>query len=289
ILTNRYTHGSSVDEPLARTDLTTGANYFYHADALGSITAITDSSGAIIESYRYTSYGVPTLFDKDGIEISESAIGNFYLHTGSQYDSETKHYHHFYRERDASFGVWLSPDPLGFADGLNRYISTGDNPINYTDPLGLLKVHIWSYRGKSEAWGHASMTLDNADKTHISWWPDQPRDSKTLIPIVYSAPPRQPQLFKDDVRFEGQMPDFEVQITGLDEEKIEKWWKKFKKDNQWKTRGQNCSTTVADGLKAGGADKYASWWKSHNWLWTPNDVKDFADAIVNDLKEERSK
>lgn len=71
-----------MDEPLAKTNLTGGANYFYHSDALGSTTAITDPSGNVVESYRYTSYGIPVIYDKDGLEISKSAIGNFYLHTG---------------------------------------------------------------------------------------------------------------------------------------------------------------------------------------------------------------
>ena len=34
-----------------------GASFFYHADGLGSITEITDSLGALKQSYTYSSFG----------------------------------------------------------------------------------------------------------------------------------------------------------------------------------------------------------------------------------------
>jgi YD repeat-containing protein len=47
----RYTHGPGVDEPLIMER--GGASYYYHADGLGSITEVTDASGAVVASYTY--------------------------------------------------------------------------------------------------------------------------------------------------------------------------------------------------------------------------------------------
>ena len=46
----------------------------------------------------------------------------------------------FYRARfyDPSIGRFNSRDPAGLAAGINRYAYTNNNPINYTDPFGLL-------------------------------------------------------------------------------------------------------------------------------------------------------
>ncbi len=44
----RYTHGPGIDEPLARTDGTSGQTVYYHADGLGSITELTDGTGGVV-------------------------------------------------------------------------------------------------------------------------------------------------------------------------------------------------------------------------------------------------
>ena len=38
------------------------------------------------------------------------------------------------------------------------------------------------------------------------------------------------------------------------------------------------------GAKEGGGDNYSSYWKYHNYIWRPNDVKNFAESIVQGLK-----
>ncbi|MBI3277962.1 MAG: hypothetical protein HYZ66_09440 [Chlamydiae bacterium] len=137
-LESRYTQGPGTDEHLAKTNLTTGANYFYHTDALGSTTEITDSTGSIIESYQYTSFGQPTVFDKDGLKITQSFIGNIYQYTGREYDIETGQQYSRERYYDSSLQRFLSKDPIGFAGGINIYAYVRNNPINATDPFGLL-------------------------------------------------------------------------------------------------------------------------------------------------------
>jgi hypothetical protein len=137
-----------------------------------------------------------------------------------------------------------------------------------------LTVHIWNYRGKNEAWGHASITLDNG--THISWWPGSNRNY-SIIPNVYSADPVSNQTYEQDVKWEEQKPDINIDITGLDEQAIEDWWGNYKDSHKWKTLSNNCSTVASEALKQGGAK--TGFFNSNKIIWTPNDVKNFAEEI----------
>ena len=44
-----------------------------------------------------------------------------------------------YRAYDPNLGRWISRDPIAEYDGHNIYLYVSNNPINYTDKLGLLK------------------------------------------------------------------------------------------------------------------------------------------------------
>ncbi len=49
--TSRFTQGLGIDEPLAT--YASGVPAYYEADGLGSITSLTDPTGAIANSYTY--------------------------------------------------------------------------------------------------------------------------------------------------------------------------------------------------------------------------------------------
>jgi len=86
----RYTYGTGMDEPLT---MERGGNtYYYHRDALGSITEVTDGAGAIVERYEYDVYGAATIFNASDVEIAASAIGNPYLFTARRFDPESGNY-----------------------------------------------------------------------------------------------------------------------------------------------------------------------------------------------------
>lgn len=51
----RYTQTTKVDEPLA--ELRSGATSYYDGDALGSITSLGNSAGALAQTYAYDSFG----------------------------------------------------------------------------------------------------------------------------------------------------------------------------------------------------------------------------------------
>ena len=133
-LTARYLIGPRIDEPLELTRGTT--THYYTADGLGSIAHLTTASGTIAESYTYDPFGAPTIRNTAGTIIPASALGNPFLFTGREWDSETALY--FYRARyyKPAIGRFLSRDPLGYAPDANRYRYVGNNPVNWIDPSG---------------------------------------------------------------------------------------------------------------------------------------------------------
>jgi RHS repeat-associated protein len=126
-LVARYTQGVGIDEPLAM--LRSGVTSYYEADGLGSITSLTNTTGAISASYQYDSYGQ--------IVGSTGALSNALTYTGREWDSETNLY--FYRARyyDASSGRFPSEDPISFFGGINFYGYVGNSPAVFIDPSGL--------------------------------------------------------------------------------------------------------------------------------------------------------
>ena len=113
-----------------------GATYTYHRDALGSITEITDETGALVERYEYDVYGAAQLFDKTDTRLFDSAIGNPIRFTGRWYDAESGNYDYRARIYSPRFGRFLQTDPLGYVDGLNPYAYARNNPVRFTDPTG---------------------------------------------------------------------------------------------------------------------------------------------------------
>ena len=49
--------------------------YYYHHDRLGSTTEITNLIGDVIQRYVYDSFGNTSIYNKDGIAITDSQHG----------------------------------------------------------------------------------------------------------------------------------------------------------------------------------------------------------------------
>jgi RHS repeat-associated protein len=122
----RYVFGPGIDESIS---MTSGANtYYYHFDGLGSVVALSNTSGQVVERYNYDAFGQPS---------AASSLGNRYMFTGREYDSETGNYYYRARYYSPKIGRFLQTDPTGYDDGINWYVYCGNNPINGIDPLGL--------------------------------------------------------------------------------------------------------------------------------------------------------
>ena len=114
-----------LDEVFTRTDSNGVADFI--RDGLGSTAALTDSTGAISQTYTYDPYGATS---------TSGGSTNSYQYIGREADATGLY---FLRARyyNPSTGRFLSEDPMGFAgSGTNLYAYTYDDPIDYRDPSG---------------------------------------------------------------------------------------------------------------------------------------------------------
>jgi RHS repeat-associated protein len=97
------------------------------ADERGSITARTDSTGAATAINSYDEYGNP----------DASNIGRF-GYTGQIWLADAGVWHYKARAYHPGLGRFMQTDPIGQAGGMNIYAYVGGDPVNFTDPTGLL-------------------------------------------------------------------------------------------------------------------------------------------------------
>lgn len=127
-----------MDELLAK--ITTSGAVYYAQDALDNVVRLTDNAGTVLEKYSYDIDGKPTVKDAAGTVIAGSAYTNRFMFTGREYLQEIGLYDYRHRIYSAELGRFLQTDPIGFEAGdVNLYRYVGNNPINYTDPLGLIR------------------------------------------------------------------------------------------------------------------------------------------------------
>ncbi len=109
-----------------------GANSYTLTDAQGSVRALTDASGAVIESYDYAAFG-------DLLQDIPDPLSS-YLYTGQRYDATTAQYYLRAREYDPAVGRFLSRDTWAVEPWnpveLNRYVYAAANPVTWGDPSG---------------------------------------------------------------------------------------------------------------------------------------------------------
>jgi RHS repeat-associated protein len=123
----RYTQDRGLDAPLSEFRGST-TSYYQSDEALGSITSLSNSAGALADTYTYDSFG--------NLTASSGTLTNAFRYTGREFDSETGLY--FYRARylDSSTGRFISEDPVRFEGGTDFYAYVDNSPINEFDPFG---------------------------------------------------------------------------------------------------------------------------------------------------------
>jgi len=121
-----YSQGLNIDEPLAMER--SSATSFYDADGLGSITSLSNSAGALAQTYTLDSFGKQT--------AATGSLTNPFQYTARESDTETGLYYYRARYYDPTIGRFLSEDPEGFREGTNSFAYTDNDPSTLVDPSG---------------------------------------------------------------------------------------------------------------------------------------------------------
>src|SRR6266581_4211950 len=148
------------------TQRSTGVNdtHYLHTDHLGSVVAITDESGNVVQRLSYDAHGKrrnPNWTDPIGPIAALTPRG----FTGHEMVDEYGLINMNAREYDPVIGRFLSADTIvgaGFGQRLNRYSYARNNPLSYTDPTGMLSLGLGVLFGVFDP-GTAALVYANRD------------------------------------------------------------------------------------------------------------------------------
>ena len=106
---------------------------FYGYDGFGSVRQLTNSEGAVTDTYEYDAWGN---------ELNQTGTTpNSYFYRGEQYDSDLGLYYLRSRYYNPTTGRFTSRDPMAgqpkLPMTLHKYLYVGGNPVNNIDPRGL--------------------------------------------------------------------------------------------------------------------------------------------------------
>jgi len=130
----------------ALVSMRSGSNHFYYIfDALGSVIALTDGSGAIAASYTYDPFGTTLTASGAQAGVNPFRFASGYLDSAT---GLTKFGDRYY---DSSLGRWTQRDSIAGSianpNAMDRYVYAGDSPTNLTDASGADWLSCWISQG----------------------------------------------------------------------------------------------------------------------------------------------
>ena len=140
-----------------------GTSEYPLTDALGSVVAVTDASGAVVRTNSYDVYGERTSSTGTGPQL---AFG----FTGREHDATGLNYHRD-RYMDPKLGRWGQPDRLGMLGGFNPYLYAAASPTLWTDASGFVPGQIFSTAEEAayDALKYIKPMVD-ADRVEYAGW-----------------------------------------------------------------------------------------------------------------------
>ena len=131
----------SLPVAVLKPNATTTDVFYVHADHLATPRKITrPGDNKPVWAWE------PEAFGNTPANDNPSNLGNFAYNLrfpGQYHDQETGTYYNYFRDYDPGNGRYTTSDPIGLQGGINTYAYVGGNPVNYTDPSGLVVETPW--------------------------------------------------------------------------------------------------------------------------------------------------
>lgn len=124
VTVQRYSFGEAVN----------AIPYFTVSDHLGSVNAVISAAGARVSGNEYDPFGRAS----STVGAHQSAR----TFAGGDRPHQAGMNRMVFREYAPELGRWASEDPIGLSGGANLVAYVGNNPLRYTDPLGLVAVTV---------------------------------------------------------------------------------------------------------------------------------------------------
>ena len=121
---------SQVDRLFAR--ISSAGAAWYLDDRLGSVRNIVNNSGTLTDTITYDPFG--------NVLHETGPTGDRYKFAGMQLDNETGLSYDLDRYYDTTRGRFMTEDPSGLGPDVNPYRYVGNDPVNATDPTGLMQL-----------------------------------------------------------------------------------------------------------------------------------------------------
>ncbi|MWP63252.1 RHS repeat-associated core domain-containing protein, partial [Gilliamella sp. Pas-s25] len=120
--------------------------------------------GDTLYECQYNAYGqiINETYHQDDLQALPENPLRF---QGQYYDEETGLHYNLNRYYDPFTGRYITQDPLGILGGLNSYQYAGSDPINWVDPLGLVKVGNSGFEGVARKEANSNAAQSGLDKS----------------------------------------------------------------------------------------------------------------------------
>ena len=220
---------------------------YLHNDHLLTNRLGTNQSGQVAWRWEGEAFGSEEPeedFDGDGDTVQVN------LRFPGQYrDGETGWFYNWMRYYDPEIGRYITSDPTGLWGGINTYAYVGGNPLQWLDPYGFARVHIWTpgtYRDSSgniyvSDYGHASIESNSGQ--YLSHHPRKSGWNYFGSKFRTKA---------EDNLLYGRSADFVYDIKLSNEEKLDKYINEYKGDEAFWGFYGNCADAVSGGIRSGG-------------------------------------
>lgn len=152
---------------------------YYHLDAIGSIRAVTDASGNVVERHDYLPFGEEWCGTAACGSVTPGQPRRF---TGKERDAETELDYFGARYYESHIGRFTTSDPVQtWQENLvdpqrwNRYAYARNNPLRFTDPDGRVLELVGDHR--REAFSMLANLVGSGGLTLVE------RDGRTFVGI----------------------------------------------------------------------------------------------------------